>query len=97
MRFPFRQIVYMATYRFFNTEGPIKKHRHYFIDPLTRIDLAKIDELLEQEKYFVLHAPRQTGKTTYLKALVDRLNQQDRYRACYINVECGQYARDNAD
>ncbi len=81
---------------FFNTEGPINPSRHYFVDPLERINLSEIDILLDREKYFVLHAPRQTGKTTCLKSLVDRLNSQGRYRACYVNVESGQYARDDA-
>ena len=59
--------------RFFNTTGPIKKEKHYNIDPLGRIDINEILSLLEQEKYFVLHAPRQTGKTSYLLALMEYL------------------------
>jgi hypothetical protein len=43
--------------RFFNTAGPIRKEKHYFIEPLSRIDLNHILSLIRQEKYFVLHAP----------------------------------------
>jgi hypothetical protein len=61
--------------RFFNTAGPIKKEKHYNIDPISRIDINEILTLIEQEKYFVLHAPWQTGKTSYLHALRDYLGK----------------------
>lgn len=54
--------------RFFNTAGPIVREDHYFNEPLNRIDLTDILSLIDQKKYFVLHAPRQTGKTSYLLA-----------------------------
>lgn len=50
--------------KFFNTAGPIKPDIHYNVDSLTRINLDEILELIRQQKYFVLHAPRQTGKTS---------------------------------
>jgi hypothetical protein len=59
--------------------------------------MEELNQLVDQAKYFVLHAPRQTGKTTCLKAFVDYLNTEGRYRACYFNVEVGQASRDNAD
>lgn len=49
--------------RFFNTAGPIMPDVHYHIEPLSRIDLDDLLTLIRQRKYFVLHAPRQTGKT----------------------------------
>ncbi|MCP4348493.1 MAG: hypothetical protein GY795_23665 [Desulfobacterales bacterium] len=49
--------------RFFNTAGPVNSDRHYKISPLKRFDLDEILYLIDQAKYFVLHAPRQTGKT----------------------------------
>lgn len=81
--------------RFFNTTGPIKKEKHYNIDPLGRIDIDEILSLLEQEKYFVLHAPRQTGKTSYLLALMEYLNRQGQYKCLYVNIENAQAAREN--
>jgi hypothetical protein len=47
--------------RYFNTTGPVRAHEHYCIDPLKRIDLPEVERLIERGKYFVLHAPRQTG------------------------------------
>jgi hypothetical protein len=86
----------MGAPRFFNTAGPVNPDWHYCVQPLSRVDLHGIRSLIEQRKYFILHAPRQTGKTTCLEALVKHLNAQGQYRACYINVEVGQPSRDNA-
>lgn len=83
--------------RFFNTEGPVKPDRHYCLPPLERWDLAELLRLIEQEKYFLLHAPRQTGKTTCLLALADHLNRAGHYRAVYANIEGAQAYRENVD
>jgi len=81
--------------RFFNTAGPQKPELHYTIDPLSRIDLEDVLMLIKQQKYFVLHAPRQTGKTSCMLALRDLLNSQGDYIAVYANVEAGQASRDD--
>lgn len=81
--------------KFFNTAGPIKQDIHYNVDPLTRIDTNEIELLIRQRKYFILHAPRQTGKTSSLLALRDYLNEQGDYIAVYANVEAGQAARND--
>ena len=59
--------------RFFNTAGP-QTPDSYTIDPLSRFDLGDVLTLIRQQRYFVLHAPRQTGKTTCMLALCDYLN-----------------------
>lgn len=81
--------------RFFNTAGPVRCEDHYCLPPLERFDLKRVLSLIEQQKYFVLHAPRQTGKTSCLLALVDYLNKQGQYRSVYVNVEMGQSARED--
>ena len=81
--------------RFFNTAGPIILDDHYHILPLTRMNLDEIFLLIDQKKYFVLHAPRQTGKTSYLKALNSYLNKGTTYKSLYINIETAQAAREN--
>jgi hypothetical protein len=50
--------------------------------------------LIGQKKYFLLHAPRQTGKTSCLLALMDHLNREGRYRAVYANLESAQAWRE---
>ena len=75
--------------RFFNTAGPIQPANNYYIPPLERLDLDDVLGLVRTRKYFVLHAPRQTGKTSSLLALRDLLNSgaAGNYRCVYINVE----------
>ena len=84
-----------TTMRFFNTAGPIKAEMHYHISPLARLDCDDLLQLIRQEKYFVLHAPRQTGKTSALLALRDELNASGEFRCVYVNVEVGQTARED--
>ena len=64
----------MTTVRTFNTAGPVVAADHYCIPPLERIDLDTVLGLIRDKKYFVLHAPRQTGKTSALLELRDLLN-----------------------
>ena len=85
----------IRTVRFFNTAGPIVAARHYHVPPLERIDLDHVLRLIEQWKYFVLHAPRQTGKTSTLLALRDAINADGGLRCVYVNVEVGQSARED--
>ncbi len=81
--------------RFFNTEGPVRPDEHYHIPPLDRVDLDELLGLVRDQRYFVLHAPRQTGKTSALLALRDLLNGGGDYRCVYANVEAGQAMREN--
>ncbi len=81
--------------RFFNTTGPIKPDRHYHIPPLDRLHLDEIRRLVAEERYFVLHAPRQSGKTSALLAFQDLLNAEGDYRCVYVNVEGAQAARED--
>ena len=80
--------------RFFNNAGPTDCAKHYCLDPLQRIHVEEIEALIVQQRYFVLHAPRQTGKTTSLLALMHHLNAQGRYCCVYVNVEVAQSARE---
>ncbi len=81
--------------RQFSTAGPIKTDIHYYIPPLERINKDEILRLIAAQKYFILHAPRQTGKTTCLKALTEELNRSGQYRAVYANIETAQTARED--
>ena len=65
-----------------------------------RSNESTLDELLGligDERYFVLHAPRQTGKTSTLLALRDLLNSgaEGAFRCVYANVEVAQTARED--
>ena len=78
--------------RFFNTSGPVVPEDHYCIPPLERLDLDDLLRLIDAKRYFVLHAPRQTGKTSALLALRDLLNERGAHRCVYANVETAQTA-----
>ena len=83
--------------RFFNTEGPVRPDKHYAVQPLDRMDVEELLALIRARRYFVLHAPRQTGKTSALIALRNLLNSGDvgNFRCVDVNVEVGQVARDD--
>ncbi|MGE5342067.1 MAG: ATP-binding protein [Candidatus Omnitrophota bacterium] len=73
--------------KYFNTAGPCSPEKHYMVDPLKR--LKKVEQLIDQELYFTIHAPRQTGKTTYLHALIRKLNADGKYIAMVVSFERG--------
>ena len=83
--------------RFFNTTGPVVPEDHYCVPPLDRLDLDAVLTLIRNKRYFVMHAPRQTGKTSTLLALRDLLNggADGDYRCVYANVEAGQAGRED--
>jgi len=72
--------------RYFNTTGFCTPERHYMVDPFRGI-YADIYRLIQAEQFFVLHAPRQTGKTTFLHALAHRLNREGKYIGLVFSAE----------
>lgn len=56
----------------FNTAGPCDPKRHHMLPPEQRVPGALY--LVDLAEYFVIHAPRQSGKTTALWALARDVN-----------------------
>jgi hypothetical protein len=73
--------------RWFNTAGPCQSDIHYMLPPTQR--LPELERLIEQRSYFVVHAPRQTGKSTAMLALAQQLTESGRYAAIMVSVEVG--------
>lgn len=73
--------------RHFNTGGPCDPDIHYMLPPLAR--LPSVVNLIEQRTYFVIHAPRQTGKTTAMLALAKQLTATGRFAAVMVSAEVG--------
>jgi hypothetical protein len=48
--------------KYFNIAGPCNENSHYMVPVLNRY--KEVYPLVEQGHYFVIHAARQTGKTT---------------------------------
>jgi hypothetical protein len=69
----------------FNTAGPCVAGEHYMLPPEAR--LGRVLKLIDQGKYFTLHAGRQTGKTTCARWLVDHLNREGRLSAVWVDLE----------
>jgi hypothetical protein len=73
--------------RWFNTAGPCQAENHYMLPPLTR--LPQVKRLIAQQSYFVIHAPRQIGKTTATLSLAEQLNTSGQYVSAVLSVEIG--------
>jgi hypothetical protein len=79
--------------RFFNTAGPCIEGMHHMLPPLDRIPEAH--GLVDRGSYFVIHAPRQSGKTTALRALAKTLTEEGRYAALAFSCETAAMAGDD--
>ncbi|MEG4572276.1 ATP-binding protein [Microcoleus sp. N3A4] len=73
--------------RWFNTAGPCQEDIHYALSPTVR--LPSLERLIAQRNYFVIHAPRQVGKTTAMLALAKQLTESGQYTAVMLSVEVG--------
>ena len=81
--------------RFFNTAGPCDPRKHYMLPPERR--LPEVEQLLAREQYFVVHAPRQVGKTTTFRALAHRLTATGSHAALWSTCEAGQSLSDDLE
>jgi hypothetical protein len=73
--------------RFFNTTGPCNPWDHYMLPPADRLVGAQLHRYIRDKLYWVLHAPRQTGKTTFLQSWAREINSGDEAVACYVSIE----------
>ncbi|GHT43972.1 hypothetical protein FACS189454_00220 [Planctomycetales bacterium] len=78
--------------RFFNTTGPCNPDDHYMLPPAERLQGAQLHRYVKDNLYWSLHAPRQTGKTTFLQSWAKELNATGKYVAACITLEIGQGA-----
>ncbi|MET8003755.1 ATP-binding protein [Nonomuraea glycinis] len=79
--------------RYFNTTGPCGPQHHYMLPPAQRLPQARV--LIEMDRYFVLHAPRQTGKTTMLRTLASELTAEGDVAALMFSCERAKSAGDD--
>src|SRR5215470_12922639 len=79
--------------RWFNTAGPCLPGYHYMIPPLRRLPQAP--GLVDRMGYFVVHAPRQTGKTTAIRTLAQELTAGGEYAAVALTCEQAKVAGDD--
>ena len=74
--------------KIFNIAGPCNPDRHYMLPASAR--LPEVMRLVDDQAYFVVHAPRQCGKTTSFQALADEINAKGERVALYCSVEEAQ-------
>jgi hypothetical protein len=79
--------------RYFNTSGPCVPELHYMLPPEPRLPDAR--SLIERGMYFVVHAPRQTGKTTTLGALARDLTAEGQRVALLFSCEVARVTGDD--
>jgi len=73
--------------KWFNTAGPCKADIHYMLSSTERI--PELTQLIAQQNYFVIHAPRQVGKTTAMLTLAQELTASGAYTAVMLSLEVG--------
>lgn len=73
--------------KFFNTAGPCRSEDNYMLPFAGR--LPDVQRIIDQQGYFVLYAPRQTGKTTLALELAKQLTNEGKYAAVMLSVEVG--------
>lgn len=81
--------------RRFNVAGPCRPDQHYMIPVARR--LPELVSLVDKQAYFVVHAPRQTGKTTIVQALARQLTEEGRYAALHFSCEIGRPFEDDVE
>jgi len=80
--------------KFFNTTGPCNPEKHYMLPPSARLVGAQLSRYIKDQLYWVLHAPRQSGKTTFLQSWMREINASGEAVACYVSVErCQEFPR----
>ncbi len=73
--------------RFFNTTGPCRPEDHYMLPASRR--LPDVHRLIAERRYFVVHAARQTGKTTAMRALAEELRGEGQV-ALHVSLEASR-------
>jgi len=69
----------------FNTTGPCRPDRHYMIPPLERT--PGLVERIRSGHYLAINGPRQSGKTSVLRAAVASINADGWARAVLVSCE----------
>jgi AAA+ ATPase superfamily predicted ATPase len=83
-----------AMNRYFNIAGPCNPEEHYMLP--SELRCHEVMDLIRQKQYFVIHAARQSGKTTLLLDLVNKLNATGEYYALYCSLKSLQSIDDPA-
>ena len=76
--------------KFFNITGFCNPENHYMVDPLRGLN-QQIVKLIADKYFFTIHAPRQSGKTTMLHALMHAINAEGQNVCLVFSLETAGY------
>jgi hypothetical protein len=79
--------------RRFNIAGECRPDQHYMLAAAERLPDARM--WVEQQEYFIVHAPRQSGKTTTLTALAEEITTDGKHVALCVTCESGEPGPDD--
>lgn len=79
----------------FNTAGPCREEWHYMLPATARVQELKA--LIDDRLYFVIHAPRQVGKTTSMIGLAKELTESGKYASVLVTCEQGSVFKDDVE
>jgi len=82
--------------KYFNIAGPCIEGIHYMLDATERLH-DELVELINTNQYYVIHAARQTGKTTLLINFANQINKEGKYYAVYCSLENAYTEREAKD
>ena len=71
--------------RDFNVTGPCDPELHYLLPPLERA--PAVLQSIRRRNYLAVSGPRQSGKTSLLRAMVDAINADGWARAVLLSCE----------
>ena len=86
----------MPNMKYFNIASPCIESEHYMLDATARLH-NELTELINTKQYFVIHAARQTGKTTLLINLANKINKEGKHYAVYCSLENAYTEREAKD
>jgi hypothetical protein len=81
--------------RYFNTTGPCDPARHYMLSASARLPRAR--RLIGEGRYFVVHAPRQTGKTTTMTTLAREMTATGERATLLASIQTAGPLRDDIE
>ncbi len=81
--------------RDFNTAGICRPDDHFMLAPEAR--LGELRRLIDKKAYFVIHAPRQSGKTTSAQLLAETLTAEGTYAAVLASCKPGAVAGNDVE
>ncbi len=83
------KIIFQKPKRFFEKSGSVDSEASYYV-PLENVvnsDNQDIKTMVDRGRYFSIFAPRQSGKTTYLKHFCKELHKNPTYAAVILSFQ----------